>query len=107
MKHDFEVKDDCKYLVKFQKDYADEFDVYGITAMTSYELLDYIKEVNGIDNNNYPVEYGFGTNESLIYESSKDIFEALTVIEITVEQYEFLNAAGLIQFGHFPYFEGY
>jgi len=67
------------YLVKFEYNYADEFDVTGWRLMNQ-ERMDKFNE--GIEKAKYPRECYFGTNEALVLETKEDILSALEIIEI-------------------------
>lgn len=90
------------YLVKYEYDYADEFDVYG------FELLDQdgIDKLNNrIENLTYPYESYFGTNEALLLENIEEIKYGLKIIKITYNDYISLEKLFGTRYGSFPYFE--
>lgn len=76
-------------LVKFNFDYADEFDLNGFYVTTSEEFtsdMEYLK-INFKPN----IEKYFGTNESIIIESIKEIENAYSITSITEEEYNTLK----------------
>jgi hypothetical protein len=77
-----------QYLVKFQADYADEFDVYGFTVMTENQ---YIQFRNDLEKVEWPSENYFGTNEAIVFQSLKDYENAIEVIEIDEKEYQVLE----------------
>ena len=82
------------YLIKFQSDYADEFDVYGFVALSS--LKDFNKQLSFAQTfwEEYPgreVEVGFGTNESFRYDNYDSFYESFEVVEITPEEFKMLQ----------------
>jgi hypothetical protein len=88
-----------KYLVIFEADWADEFDMHGFEVMNDEDL----KAFNyGIDNADYPVESGFGTNESFIWESSDEVRQAFTITEIDENEVAVLEKLFDGDFGFVP-----
>jgi len=93
-------------LLKFQKDYADEFDVYGFEVITEEKWEQY-KQV--FKHTEYPQEYYFGTNEFVEFENEKDVLDNVVVIEITESQAELLRQlfgkthSKRIDFGFVPF----
>jgi len=82
------------YLVAYNGNYADEFDVYFHQVMTEDELKR-AKDLISKTNWNYK-EFYFGTNES-IEVSSSELLEALSEArEITEDQYKVLSDLGLL-----------
>lgn len=63
-------------LVKFQKNYADEFDVYGMRLMTNKELSEYLLAA---EKATYPVDRSFGGNDRLEFNSFDDFIDTLEV----------------------------
>lgn len=93
------------YIVKYDGNYADEFDVYFHTVMTEEDLLDLkdaVSKTNWKDK-----EFYFGTNEYITL-STEEIMEYLSnAIEITKEQFKVLMYLDLhcINFGSFLNFD--
>lgn len=86
-----------KYLlIKFQKDYADEFDVYGFLACHEKEWLHHLEYAK-----NYFIEQAkegydsvnvcFGTNEEFEYQDIKEYISSYEITEITEEEFNILN----------------
>jgi hypothetical protein len=68
-------------LVKYDDNYADEFDVHGFRVFSTEE---YKTWKNHIKKGN--ISYGFGTNEGNEYSSKKEFLSTLTEIPISIEQ---------------------
>ena len=93
-------------LIKFQADWADEFDVYGFKVVTDIEWEQIQEAIQKIE---YPREYGFGTNEQILFESSDEFMRALKVVDVTDDEVEVLQKCfpkpwkdGDIEFGWIP-----
>lgn len=71
-------------LVRFEANWADEFDVEGFAVMDSDEFLAWIKRVPD------QYEFGFGTNQSIEFDSVDDFKRCVTVHAIPREQAQFL-----------------
>ena len=76
-------------LLKFQMDYADEFDVYGFEVVTE-ELWEKYKQMFKCVS--YPNEYYFGTNEMVTFEDEAEVLRAITVTELSIMQADALKA---------------
>lgn len=88
------------YLVVYDGNYADEFDVYFHTVMTEEELKKAKEDVNTWKYNEER-EFYFGTNEE-IYVIKEEVLECLDYAkEITDEENEVLTRLGVdhISFG--------
>lgn len=85
------------YLVQYDGNYADEFDVYFHMVMSETELeeaKEYISKTDWEEE-----EFYFGTNES-IYVNTEELMECLNnASEITPEQYKVLKDLGLTSIG--------
>ncbi len=81
-----------KILIKFNDNYADEFDVDGFRVYTQEEWDEFKAFASSIP---WPQAFYFGTNEGIEYTSAEALFKQYEVIEITDEQGDFLIA----QFG--------
>ena len=91
-------------LVKFKKDYADEFDVSGLKVVLKE---DWEKEVERFRNCKYPFEKYFGTNEALEFDSFKELMSAFRVYDLDKEDYcilkkYFFQYNDIIDFGFVP-----
>lgn len=85
------------YLVKYDGNYADEFDVYFHQVMTQGELDEAKNLITRVDWNEEC--FYFGTNEE-IYVWSSELLEALNhAIEITPEQNKVLVDLGIADIG--------
>lgn len=74
-------------LVKFQRDYADEFNVYGVAIFHDQELwkehLNYVKEL--FEQDDSPKEVYFGTNEFVQYDDFFEYESSFQTLEIDEE----------------------
>jgi len=70
-------------LIKFEKDWADEFDVYGIQVLSDEEWKELQEAIKKIK---YPLEMYFGTNEGLIFESAAETLNELKAVEISDDE---------------------
>jgi len=85
------------YLVQYNDNYGDEFDVYFHQVMTEDKLKE-TKDLISKTNWEYE-EFYFGTNEC-IEVSSLELLEALSKAkEITEDQYKVLSDLGLLSIG--------
>jgi hypothetical protein len=93
------------YLVKFNKDWADEFNVYGFNIFKQEEWDLLAKEMKRRKKDQAGTWY-FGTNEGWDDDTIGDFYDALTPILITEEEKElFIKLFGREEFGIFPDFE--
>lgn len=97
------------FLVKFEDNYADEFDVYGFRIMNEKQLTKFTNVVR--DLKNFPLEIYFGTNEALIFESQKDVMSGFKMLPITKDEMVSLKRlfpnAEKWGYGFFPSLEDY
>jgi len=91
-------------LVKFQKDYADEFDVFGMRLMSNEEYKEYLLSAKNVS---YPKEMYFGTNEFVDFFNFEDLKNSLTVEHLSDEAAQVIQDKIGDDFGWFPEFEGY
>ena len=75
-------------LVKFNDNYADEFDVGGFRFYEEKEWNKYKKLVK--EKIKFPKEASFGTNEFIEYNSAEDYFKCTEVKKLSEEEYNFL-----------------
>ena len=104
-------------LVAFNDNWADEMDVEGFHIYKSKEefdkelkeeILDYAgiedeEYENFISGDDFWYTYGIGSNESLEYESFKDLYNKFSITEISNEEYEILNKYFGCSYGQFPF----
>ena len=97
------------FLVKFEDNYADEFDVYGFRIMNEKELMKFTNDIRKLKK--FPLEIYFGTNEALIFESQKDCMAGFKMLPITKDEMSSLKKlfpnAEKWGYGFFPSFEDY
>lgn len=86
------------YLVKSRKDWADEFDCYGLEVYVEDEYNRYINFLE--ENKDMEVSLYFGTNEGWDDVTWEDIKEDITIEEITEEEYEMLKKLRLTCYGN-------
>jgi hypothetical protein len=77
-----------KVLVKFKCDWADEANIEGFALFEIREWEYMIKEMEAIE---YPTEWWWGTNESVVFESSDDIANCCDVSVLNSDQVNFLE----------------
>jgi len=91
-------------LIKFEKDYADEFDVVGYRVMTNTELKQYLLAA---EKASYPKEMYFGTNEAVEFHSFDDFVNSLEIVDMSAEAAQVISDKVGDDFGWFPEFKGY
>lgn len=97
-------------LVKFNCDYADEFDVEGFSVYTEEEWSEVVQGVKeGFENQTTSKEREvyFGTNEACTFENFDQWLNCFRVYTITDDEAAFVNRVFPYGFGDFliPYFE--
>ncbi len=86
------------FLIKFEGNWADEFDVAGFSVLSEEEWETLQEEIQSIV---YPYELGFGFNESLYFEDQEELQKCIIVRKLTneeaytIEKY-FTNNYGLV-----------
>jgi hypothetical protein len=91
-----------QFLVKYDNNYADEFDLEGFYVMEGESKKDIQKQLlcteydeegekTGEEFTNFPFERYFGSNECIEYEDKKDYLSCFTIEEITLEESNVLN----------------
>lgn len=88
-------------VVKYHDSWSDEFEVDGFAVMSQEEYDSYEKAVHEAS---YPFNFGFGTNEDILYESPQDFLSKIVVCPITAEDANIIeNIFGkYCHFGIFP-----
>lgn len=74
------------YILKFSKDYSDEFDVYGVSLYTEDELAVRLARVEKLfDGGNVDsrTEFYFGTNEYLTFHDFMDFQDSYDAVEVS------------------------
>lgn len=94
-----------KILIKFQADYADEFDVYGFTIQDQSWWDKHLQEVAGRLDEEGTIERYFGTNECVEFHSLEQYTASFTVTPITDDEFQvfkklFNGYRNNIWFGH-------
>lgn len=96
-------------LLKFEADYADEFDVYGIELVSEKQWEWTLKMLDTVD---WPHEKYFGTNEALEFESKEDFLRCFKVITVNDDEASVItklfgnNYNSSVSYGTVPEFEG-
>lgn len=87
-----------KLLIKFNKDWADEFDVYGLAIMTECEWQTFVAGLPDLT-------YTFGTNEGWEEpgDFDEDDFEASPITEAAEINLQNLIFNGRNRYGNFPH----
>ena len=94
-----------KVLIKFNTNYADEFDVAGFYITTQKKWDKHLEEVETFfKNRTEPVEKYFGTNEYIEFYDFDDYKSSFTVTPITKEENDvltklFINYTKKVEFG--------
>jgi hypothetical protein len=94
-------------LLKYEDDYADEFDVYGFMLMTDEEWNKFEKVIDCMED--FPQEFYFGTNEQIIYENKENVKRAFKPIRISLEDAKVIKKLfgnqynDDVNFGFIPY----
>lgn len=92
-------------IVIFICNYADEFDVWGFRVMPKEIWKEYLDRAKKKYQEKGILEYNFGSNEVIEWESYKDFLRSFTVIEITPEDEEVISRIFLRHsIGNFPEF---
>lgn len=74
-------------LVKFQCDYADEFDVYGIRLFSRESWDNCVEEVRkSFEDEPGEKEVYFGTNEACTFSNFDEWFRAIEILELTDDE---------------------
>ncbi len=90
-------------LVKFNADYADEFDVYGFSIMSEEQFALFDKSLSRLQ---LPYQFYFGTNEFVLFNTESELRDAFSTVDISDEQAQFLlnnltRYKGSSYYGHF------
>lgn len=78
------------YIVKFDDNYADEFDMEGFRLFKA-ESEDAIKDSLVDERVTFPCERYFGTNEAMDYDSKEQYFNAISIVEISEEEFNIIS----------------
>ena len=109
-------------LVKFDNNYADEFDTHGFSIMTQYEFDSYIASAKQAFINaasadlsdsdwkiwcDTSVEVYFGTNEQWSWIDYEDFISETKCEQISIEAMKYIVTNIGSEYGMFPDLEGY
>lgn len=92
------IKEEGKYLIEYDDNYADEFDVSGFRIVEN--IHSWNNEIDNLSENDY--SYCFGSNEVIEYYSSEDFCNALRITKISDEQYDTILKLFGESYGLFP-----
>jgi hypothetical protein len=88
------------YLIKYQDNYDDEFDIEG--GFVVEEKESFLKNLRRTFEEDGTFSFNFGSNESIDYNSYEDIISKFTITSITKEQEKVLRKLDLLSYGTFP-----
>jgi len=76
-------------LIRFNDNYADEFDVEGFFALSEEDWKAYKAKIKKVIGDNY-FTFNIGTNEEIEYDGAKEYLSRLKQVKITQEEYDTL-----------------
>ena len=84
------------WLVTESGNYADEFNLEAMQIFegeTEAEVLDSVFEdrLSDEEDDEWPKEFYFGTNECIEYDSKEELYDSVSITEITKEEYDTIN----------------
>jgi len=89
--------------VKFESDWSDEFDVYGMKVITKGEYGIYLSNIAKQFTDNGSFEWGFGSNQSFTWETLQEFMTTLKIVELTEKQANTLREVlGGSTYGNIP-----
>lgn len=95
------------WVIKFEDNYADEFTVRGFRLVKNYRFIECLKEIAAAFVGE-GMEWYFGSNEFIEYNTVDDLMRAFTVTEITLDEAETISKAicgGNSYYGKMPCIE--
>lgn len=91
------------FLLKTEFDWADEMDIIGFCLLRPAEYEYLIREIKAIQ---YPIDWSFGTNQYIEFESAEEILKSFDVSVLPIAKAESLRSMLHIhtidQYGHTP-----
>lgn len=77
------------WLVTENGNYADEFDLEAMKLVQAESKEDALEEVfeDHLEDDEWPKELYFGTNEAMEYENKEDLYDSVEIQEITYSEY--------------------
>lgn len=78
------------YLMTAKYDYADEFDTVNVQVITSKEYDTFLED---LENTEFPVEMGFGTNEAIYLSDKEEVLYGITLTPISEDTYNEIKPA--------------
>jgi hypothetical protein len=88
------------YLVKYQSDWADEMDIFGLDLLTDTDK-EYFERL--APSHDSPLVHNVGTNEDIKYTSKEQLLDCYEWVSITQQEYEILKKLIGTYYGHFYY----
>ena len=80
------------YLMKFESDYCDEFNVQGFSLITLDQYKMYQFVVDNKDKHTENFDIGFGSNQELYFEDLSEFLDCISVHEISTNDHRSINA---------------
>lgn len=80
------------YLMKFESDYCDEFEVQGFSLITLDQYKMYQFLVNNQDKYTESFDIGFGTNEEIYFENLSEFLDCISIDEISTNDHRSIHA---------------
>lgn len=77
------------YIIKFSKEWADGFDYEGVFLCTGEELKEVQDRAKELEDEY--IEHSFGTHEGFEDYTVKELWESISILEITEEMYNHLD----------------
>ena len=91
-------------IIKYEDDYADEFDVKGFSVISFESEEEYNKYFSYLERIRTEItdeiSLYFGSNEGIDYKNGKDFLKTISIEEITEEQYNTFKQLRLISYGY-------
>lgn len=80
------------YLMKFESDYCDEFNVQGFSLITLDQYKMYQFVADNKDKHTESFDIGFGTNEEIYFENLSEFLDCISIDEISTNDHRSINA---------------
>lgn len=80
------------YLMKFESDYCDEFEVQGFSLITLDQYKMYQFVADNQDKHTESFDIGFGTNEEIYFENLSEFLDCISIDEISTNDHRSINA---------------
>lgn len=90
------MADEKFYLLKYQADWADEMDVYGLAIKTATQLANWKKKIPE------SFVHHIGTNEEIEYDVGLTVLDDIEEVEISAAEFNTFRKTLGSDYGHFP-----